>query len=127
MSKPTTKLTYLHDCIVDEGQYWYLAGPYSGNEEYNFGEHERALVMLLGLRIWTYSPIVHCHAFANKYKVRTDAKFWQIYNETMIRQSYGIIVYKLPKWEQSKGTLAEISYANTLGIPVEELTLSDVQ
>src|ERR1700733_6258733 len=98
----SSRFEFLRQCIAEEGKYWYLAGPYSGNEDYNHSEHERALFALLKAEVWTYSPIVHCHALAHKYKLPTNAAFWQQYNEVMIQNSFGLIVYELPNWQKSK-------------------------
>ena len=103
----------------------YLASPYSDSDpavmEQRFLMTEQALNFLLRRKIWTYSPIVHCHALALKYNLPKDAAYWRDFDRTMIRASSGLILLKLAGWEISKGMAEEIAYAEELGLPIEEL------
>jgi hypothetical protein len=104
---------------------WYLASPYSHKDPVvvtdRFYKTQQATVWLLGQKIWTYSPIVHCHELAQKFKLPTDAKYWGDYNHSMIEQLSGVIVLLLPNWQESKGVAAEVKHALQLGKPIREV------
>lgn len=98
--------------------YWYLAGPYSGTHEQEnarFIIHEQVTAYLLNRNVHVYSPIVHCYGMTRKYGLPRDARFWKEYNQTMIIPSAGLIVLKIPGWEESEGTQGEIIFAEPLG------------
>ena len=76
-----------------------------------FEDAERCLAWLLNRKVWTYAPIVHCHALALKYKLPPDYEFWLNYDRAMISGSSGVLVLKIEGWTESKGVLSEMSYA----------------
>ena len=91
--------------------YWYLASPYSHEDkrvvEYRVGETERALVWL-NLQGWTvYSPIVHWHRVAVKYRLSTDSNYWWRTNRVMLISCLGIIRLEIDGWQESKGMKQE--------------------
>lgn len=102
--------------------YSYLASPYTHPqvnvelERYNAAE--RATVWLLQHKIWVYSPIVHCHPLALKYKLPTDYTFWCDYNQSMIRSARDLKVLALDGWVNSRGVRDEIDFAVQLGLQV---------
>ena len=110
-------------------EVWYLASPYSHGDPAvvaeRFERTQAATVWLLGQRIWAYSPIVHCHELATKYKLPTDAKYWEDYNHNMIAKLSGVIVLLLPEWCSSKGVLAEVLHALDCNKPIKEIVLRD--
>ena len=83
----------------------YLASQYSHPNpevrEARFKAAEAATVHLLKKRIWTYSPIVHCHALAKEYKLPGDFAFWQDYNVTMLAAARELIVLYILGWDES--------------------------
>lgn len=102
--------------------YRYLASPYSHPNsivrELRFRAVELALADMLKNRIWTYSPIVHCHALANKYDLPKDFEYWQEYNETMLNPAACFVILTLPGWDKSVGVGAEQRFANDIALPV---------
>jgi len=104
---------------------WYLVSPYSHKDpavvEERFHRTQQATEWLLEQKIWVYSPIVHCHELARKFKFPTDAKFWEDYNYSMIGQLSGVLVLLLPNWQDSKGVAAEVKHALQLGKPIREI------
>ncbi len=102
--------------------YRYLASPYSHPNsivrELRFRAVEAAVVQMLEDKIWTYSPIVHCHALAQDYLLPKDFEYWQAYNETMLKPAACIVVLKLPGWDTSAGVGKEIQFACDNNIPV---------
>lgn len=102
--------------------YSYLASPYTHPQLYveleRYHAAERAAVWLLQRKVWVYSPIVHCHPLALKYKLPTDYDFWRQYNQAMIMSAYDLIVLALDGWANSKGVKDEIKLATQLGLQV---------
>jgi hypothetical protein len=66
-----------------------------------------------------FSPILQCHETAKKFKMPSDAKFWQDYNTGFLRIATTVVVACLPDWEQSLGVKQEVELALQLGIEVE--------
>ena len=95
--------------------YKYLASPYTHADkavmQKRFEEAERCLAWMLGLRIWTYAPIVHCHALALRYDLPPDHEFWLDYDRAMILGSNGVFVLMLDGWKESRGVQGEIKFA----------------
>lgn len=102
---------------MDAG-YKYLASPYSDPDplvrEQRYLAAATALHTLLDNRIWTYSPIVHCHELAKLWGMPTDAEFWKEYDAAMIAGSNGIFVLRLEGWAKSVGVTGEIKLASEL-------------
>ncbi len=70
---------------------------------------------LLSKKIWTYSPIVHCHDLAQFYNLPTDAIFWKEFNEEMIDRFGALTVLCDDRWTTSRGVNMEIEYAEEKG------------
>lgn len=100
-------------------EYKYLASPYTDSDpmvrEQRFLAAAACLRHLLACKIWTYSPIVHCHELAKLWGMPHDAAFWQEYDAAMIRGSSGIFVLMLPGWAKSTGVKGEIALTAELG------------
>jgi|SRR5215813_4552506 len=96
--------------------YKYLASAYTDTDplvmQRRFEAAEHCLNWLLRHRIWTYSPIVHCHQMAVKYGLPKDHRFWQEYDQTMIVGSNGVLVLNDPEeaWIKSSGVQDEIQF-----------------
>jgi len=105
-----------------QNSYWYLASPYTSPDKvirYNrYGLAEAALAWLLTRRMWTYSPIVHCHAMAERFAMPKDAVFWQDFNHLMISRADGLINLQIEGWQESKGVKEELQFTLELNKPV---------
>jgi len=100
----------------------YLASPYSAIGDFTpelkaeirearYRQALKAAHWMMGLRLWVYSPIVHCHEIAKLNSLPTDAKFWQSYNEDMIDSFQSVVVLCEEGWTVSVGVQMEIEYA----------------
>lgn len=98
----------------------YLASPYSSPDplimKTRFLIAEQVTAGMLANNMWVYSPIVHCHELATKFKLPTDFGFWQRYNREMLRHAETMAVLQIPGWKESKGVQAEIEFARLAGI-----------
>lgn len=108
----------------------YLASPYSSPDpaivEQRFAFTMKCLAELIGKRgLFVWSPIVHCHEMAVRYKLPKDAAYWQRFSIDFIRRCDGMYVLKLPGWKESIGVQEEIKFANSLFIPTTYLILED--
>jgi Domain of unknown function (DUF1937) len=95
--------------------YNYLASPYthinSDVMEYRYELCCEALVWLLDRKIWTYSPIVHCHEVAKKHELPRDINFWWNYNKAMLSDAMGFFILCIDGWDTSNGVAQELLYA----------------
>lgn len=98
--------------------YLYLGQPYSNNMDFNYESALAGVARLTNMAITVYSPIVHYHAVAQAYSLPTDALYWTLANRTMLWHSRGIIVFRLPGWEESTGLTAERRWAKEWKKPV---------
>lgn len=92
----------------------YLASPYSDPDplvmERRFVLAEQATHYLLANKQWVYSPIVHCHALANRYELPRAFSYWQEYNQLMLDRADVLYVLQLDGWERSEGVTWERDY-----------------
>ena len=107
--------------------YIYLASPYSAPDphtmELRYLGVMRACHWLLRQRLWTYSPIVHCHEIAKTYALPKDRAYWQEYNDAMLRGADELLVLAIAGWRESTGVTAEIAYAREIDKPTRLLRL----
>ena len=100
----------------------YLASPYSHPDplvrKTRFLLAEQATAILLNQGIFTFSPIVHCHALAERHTIPTDFAFWRGYNFDMLRRADLVSVLAIPGWKESVGVQAEIEMARAIGMQV---------
>lgn len=101
----------------------YLASPYSHPDKYIVEARVLATAAFvahhLQAGVHLISTIVHNHELAKRHQLRTDAAFWESYNEDFIRSCGSLWVLQLDGWKWSKGVTAEIAYASEHGIPIE--------
>lgn len=98
----------------------YLASPYS-HPDPTIVKTRVLLTMqcmagLIANRVHAWSPILHCHELAQVHSLPTDADFWWEWSKDFIRRSDGILVLKIPGWEESKGVKVESDFARVLGL-----------
>ena len=105
--------------------FTYLASPYSHPEldimQARYEAALEAVAWLLHQRVWTYSPIVHCHELAVHFKLPRDATYWNEYNRAMLSRANRLLVLTLKGWQGSSGIKAEIEWANMEGLKINYL------
>ncbi len=72
------------------------------------------------MNVIPFSPIVYGHEFAIKYSAPTDAQYWLIFNNNMMRRSECIFMLKIDGWKESQGMELELKIAKLLQIPIVE-------
>lgn len=104
--------------------HFYIASPYTHDEEtmreHRYQEAMRFVAWVLenqGPIPLPFSPILYCHEMAKRFKLPTDFLFWRVFNRTMIRTATHVTILRLPGWDQSKGVLDEIAFAEHMSIP----------
>jgi len=107
---------------------YYLASPYHHDRvsvrRRRYGQAVRAAAGLMARGTLVFSPIVHNHplvetgliASSQEYAARW--RFWRLYDFAMLARCQGLLVLKIPGWEQSRGVNAELKEARRLGKPV---------
>lgn len=105
--------------------FWYLATPYS---KYPGGIDEawkmacRVTAELIRARIKVYSPIAHTHPVAIYGELDPlDHNIWLPADQPMMDAAKGLLIYRAPSWEISKGIAAEIAEFTRAGKPVKYL------
>lgn len=105
--------------------YTYLACPYSDKlasvRQTRYLQVAEVTAKLLLKDIHVYSPIVHCHDLALRFKLPADFTFWCKYNYAMLAKASSLTLLELDGWETSKGVQAEIQYATNNSIPIQRL------
>ncbi|KKN73970.1 hypothetical protein LCGC14_0395350 [marine sediment metagenome] len=102
----------------------YLASPYSsghkivGSEKdamlvVRYLEVEAAVAQLIKDGEMVYSPIVHHHHLALRYKMPKDFDFWRRRDFHFIDLSEMLLVLQLIGWDISEGVTREIDYAKS--------------
>ena len=102
--------------------FMYLASPYTHPDpvirELRYLKTTEALQQLLVSKVWTYSPIVHCHELAKVWDMPREAKFWEEYNKAMLSQASILCILALDGWLSSEGIKTELAFALSHGKPV---------
>lgn len=98
----------------------YLAIPYSGMAEESFRIANEVSAELMNKGHIVFSPISHSHPIAVSHNLPTDWDFWKKFDESFIEwcdELWVIIVGENGNElaEKSKGVMAEIGIAKTLG------------
>lgn len=111
--------------------YIYLASPYSHHDpairHERYEAAQKAVHYLLWNRNWTYSPIVHCHELALRFRLPTAFEFWQEYNFAMLRPAKSLHILTIDGWEESRGVYAERLEAQRLSIPIYYMPLPEIE
>lgn len=109
----------------------YLAQPYSHpnpatmHARWRVAEEVTAHLIKNGEII--FSPIVHNHALAERYKFETGIDRWWLYDAGMIRACGALLVLTLPGWDTSRGVGREMDLAYKLNTPVDFFDAKDFQ
>lgn len=102
----------------------YVASPYSHhNSAVVESRHREVMHFMTQLAATRYdlvpfSPILHCHEWAKRHDLPSDAEFWRRQNLTMIRHCDELHVCCLDGWTDSKGVAVEIQFAKDIGLPI---------
>lgn len=109
-------------------EIYYLASPYHHDRvsvrRRRYRQAVRAAAGLMAKGTLVFSPIVHNHplvetrliASSQEYAARW--RFWRVYDFAMLARCQGLLVLKIPGWEQSRGVKAELKEARRLRKPV---------
>ena len=102
----------------------YLASPYTGTQHEmrkRYGLALRATASLIAEKIWTYSPIVHCHEMAVLYNMPRDIDFWREYDTDTVHTCRELYVLQIPGWQESAGVAYEMRLAEKYNKPIRYL------
>lgn len=96
----------------------YLASPYSGDEELNYSEAERAAAYFIYLGYSIFSPIVHCHEMCRRHQLPTSHDFWLSYDHRFLDVATELWILCIPGWSKSIGIADEVKYASQKGLEI---------
>lgn len=100
----------------------YLASPY--NHASPFVREQRylaameALSILLKRRMWTFSPIVHCHELKKVADLPPNFDFWLEYDFHVLDICSALYVLNIAGWSASIGVGEECRRARERNIPI---------
>jgi len=102
---------------------WYLASPYSkypeGMEAAFIEVSKQAAFLKNEAGIDTFVPIAHSHPVAKYGKMdAVDHDLWLAWDKKFIDRCDGMIVCKMPSWENSFGVNWEIDQFKAQGKPI---------
>lgn len=110
---------------IPDGEGWYLASPYTKYRTGLDGANRvicRVAARLLRERVPLFSPIAHTHAIAVHGEMALlDHAGWMAADRWLMIAAYGMIVVKMPGWQDSRGVGEEIDYFTAAGKPIEYL------
>lgn len=86
--------------------YWYLAQPYSGDEEANYQEGVERLSRLMSHGLLVFSPIVHAHPPSLIMPPQKD-EWWYEYDHKIIWVGGFTGIILPPLWDTSVGCVKE--------------------
>lgn len=95
---------------TDNGEYWYLASPYSNQPSHRlaFASAACAAAWLIGNGVRVYSPITHSHPIAHYGGLDPlDLDLWLRFDKPFMQHARGMIVLQLPGWGESEGIRQE--------------------
>lgn len=107
---------------IDTTKVWYLAGPYSSPDFFvqvkRREVHRKVGSALLKAGVALIEPITTSAVHADIDGLPSGYTFWKKRDRLFVSVSHGLLVIPMPGWEESVGTVDEISYAKELGKPV---------
>lgn len=110
---------------MKKDELWYLATPYSKYTERGrqmvFEESCRITAVMMQRGVLIFSPIAHSHPIAQSQKIAFDWNTWALFDEKVISACDGLLILKLPGWDESVGVLAEIRIAQRMLKPIDFL------
>jgi hypothetical protein len=125
----TPELRVFADACREDSGYSYLATPYTLFED----GLEAAFVAACRLAGWLikngipcHSPIAETHAVAIHSGLDPkDHGIWLAADEPLMDSAFGLIVAKLPGWEESYGIKVERARFRLLGKPIVFLEIAE--
>lgn len=109
----------------------YLGQPYSSPDlelvktRVVFAEGVCAALNANGIHV--YSPIVHWHSIAHRFKMPTEAEHWRGENFHFIELCTAFYILALPGWVKSIGLEAEVRHAVKLLKPIHSVQVLEMQ
>lgn len=108
---------------IEPDQFWYFASPYSkypGGIEAAFEEVSKGAAKFIAEGVRLYCPIAHTHPIAIYGKLNPlDHRIWLPADTPFMKSAAGLLVYKMPTWEDSYGVSVEIDMFEKQNKPVE--------
>ena len=103
---------------LPQNELVYLASPYSDPSieirRLRFDSVCYAAAEMMNKGFYVYSPIVNNHPLVD-YGVKTNWKYWKLFDEIMINKCSVFAVLMLDGWYGSTGVRAEIKKATEIG------------
>ena len=114
------KINLTPPCLLDRPRIVYLAGPMSGHVGHNYPAFNHAEEVLKEAGHVVFSPAKLDHGIwgnrpGSEFPLR---RAFSAYTNFICNRAEAVVV--LPGWERSRGTLAEVSLASVLGLPIVE-------
>lgn len=107
---------------IPEPHYFYLATPYSkyvGGIEEAYQEAAYQASRLVKAKVKVFCPIAHTHPIAIEGEMDPlDHTIWLPADEPFMKNAFGLIVAKMPGWDESYGIAEEIKYFKSVNKPV---------
>lgn len=100
---------------------YYLATPFSKFKDGPEEAYRRACInaaACLREGILVFSPISHGYGIHHFAGFGGDYKTWKLFCEKTLELCRGIIVVKMPGWEESEGIKEEIKFCEIVGRPI---------
>lgn len=98
--------------------FWYLAGPYTGNENLNYQYLSQVASALILEGVSVFSPITQSHILQTYYGCTLNGEQWLDIDHQFVVACAGILLCKLPGWQESKGVQRELEWAHKYKKPV---------
>ena len=103
-------------------QNLFIISPYHDDKEEIMDERYEAAVQVCGeLTIdgfLVFSPIVHCHLIAKRFKLPRDRGYWAVYDESFAHWAQAGYVLCFSHWWESSGSQEDIRCLWRHGKPV---------
>jgi hypothetical protein len=99
----------------------YVASPYSSPdreiERRRYADVMKFMTWLITENPFNpppYSPILHCHDWADQHDLPKDARFWRCMNLGMLNKASKLFVLRLEGWGDSNGVSMEIQFVTKI-------------
>ena len=137
-------MSELLDIVLTEAEFieaadplklYYFGSPYSHSDQDIVSMRYRAVfgstVRLIHAGFLIFSPIVYSHPLAQLGGLGSDWEYWERFDKVELEIRDALLVHMQDGWEQSRGLIAEIALARSLGYQVvgiiEEVSNDDAE